>query len=171
MSHKNRRHGMSRTPIHNLWWAMMTRCYNSNCPAFVDYGGRGIVVCERWHRFENFYADMGERPDGRSLDRIDNDGPYCPENCQWAKATTQGRNQRGRTEYSAFGRSLLLVEWSELLGIPIATLWARIHKLGWPIERALSAPLRADKRRNDDTIKLLTKWLGADPQMLVQEAA
>jgi hypothetical protein len=172
MSHKNRRHGLSRTRIHNLWWAMITRCTNPNSHAFKDYGGRGIKVCDRWRTFENFYADMGERPDGKSLDRINNDGDYEPENCRWATHSEQHSNRRSCHRLEAFGRNLTLTEWSVTTGVPVGTLWARICKLGWPATKALSMPLRKDRRRAaDDTIRLLTEALGADPEMLTQEAA
>lgn len=147
---KNKRHGMSRTPIHNLWWGMIMRCEHESCTSYRDYGGRGIYVCDRWKTFENFYADMGERPDGLTLDRIDNDGPYSPENCRWTSWSEQARNQRRRVEYTAFGKSLLVVEWAELTGIPYNTLHARINKLGWPVEKALSQPVALRPSRSRD---------------------
>lgn len=98
------RHGKSRTKIHYVWMAMMNRCYRSNMPNYHRYGGRGIKVCERWHKFENFYADMGDPPLGSgsaarpnlTLDRINNDGDYSLENCRWTDYKTQAKNSIGR---------------------------------------------------------------------------
>lgn len=87
-------HGMFGRPIYRLWAAMIARCENKKVACYPRYGGRGIRVCPEWHSFEAFYADMGERPPGKSLDRIDNDGPYCKANCRWATATEQALNTR-----------------------------------------------------------------------------
>lgn len=88
-------HGMAGTRIYNIWADMVGRCTRPTHIRYADYGGRGITVCDRWRDFANFYADMDERPEGRSLDRIDNDLGYSPQNCRWATASEQASNKRG----------------------------------------------------------------------------
>jgi hypothetical protein len=105
------RHGRYGTPEYHVWDAMLRRCTNPAHPGYVDYGGRGITVCERWRSFENFYADMGPRPSSKhSLDRVNNDAGYEKSNCRWATASQQGFNKRTaarvRSDRASFNRLL-----------------------------------------------------------------
>lgn len=88
------RHGQFGTAVHRTWTAMIARCTNPRRDNYKHYGGRGIKVCERWMKFENFYADMGDRPEGKTIDRKDVNGDYCPENCKWSTQSQQNMNRR-----------------------------------------------------------------------------
>lgn len=135
----NLKHGQSVTREYQCWNSMMGRCYNSNNKRYKNYGGRGIKVCDRWHTFENFYEDMGKRPKGLTLDRRDNSGDYCPENCRWATYTEQANNKRNSVWKEYRGETRTVAQWGRVLGIPKATLWDRLYN-GWSIERAFSTP-------------------------------
>lgn len=131
-----RTHGMRKTPVWGVWWQMIQRCRNERHPAFKDYGARGIRVCERWQRFENFYADMGPRPDGLTLERVDNDGNYEPGNCKWASRVEQHRNRRSTHFIEWNGERLPISVWDERLGYSKGTLAKRLRN-GWTLEHAM----------------------------------
>jgi hypothetical protein len=140
--------GYYRTPTHNTWRSILSRCYDPSQDSFKYYGGRSdgaIEVCERWvgeSGFLHFLADMGERPDGHTIDRIDVNGPYSPENCRWSDAKTQSRNRRCITKIEFNGVSLTLPEWSLKIDVPYYTLYARIRNPAWTLEQALTTPLK-----------------------------
>lgn len=129
-----------RTPTFFSWDNMIQRCTNPRSPSWPRYGGRGIAVCDEWRSFARFLADMGERPDGRQLGRIDTYGPYANGNCRWATSTENVRNRRNTKLLFFEGETLPVAEWSERTGIPYETLRQRVDA-GWSARRALSAPL------------------------------
>jgi len=122
---------------------MKQRCLCPNDPFYERYGGRGIEVCKRWKdSFENFYEDMGPRPVGHVLDRLDNDGNYEPNNCRWVTESMNQRNRSTNRLLTFRGKTVTLVEWAEELGFNVNTLTTRLNKLGWSVERALTEPKR-----------------------------
>lgn len=131
-------HGLSKTTEYRTWNAMLQRCQNPKNTAFNRYGGRGIIVCDRWQLFENFYADMGPRPSPKhSIDRINNDGDYEPDNCRWATPHEQARNKRGNYLVEWRGEIKCLTEWSEVVGLTCDTIKRRLDS-GWSVERVMT---------------------------------
>ena len=134
--------GVRRSPTYECWNSMRNRCKYPSHISYKRYGALGIKVCERWDGrggFANFLADMGERPEGMTLDRIDGKKDYSPDNCRWATMSTQLRNRASLKRYTAFGKSQLIIEWCEEYGAPVQLVHGRI-KNGWPLERALTTP-------------------------------
>lgn len=121
-------HGMSKTPIYAIWHSMVDRCHLSSSHAYDRYGARGIKVCARWRDFENFYADMGNRPEGMSLERIDNDGDYSPDNVKWATQKEQANNRRCNVKYQYGDEELTLAQWADRGMVCIGTLWSRLQR-------------------------------------------
>lgn len=129
-------HGRSYSPIYRSWASMKQRCINPLTPAYKNYGGRGISICERWLLFENFLTDMGERPRGYWLDRIDVDGNYELKNCRWATATEQARNRRTTVRLEFQGKTQSIADWADELGINYETLYQRIRVRKMSVEKA-----------------------------------
>jgi hypothetical protein len=131
------KHGLYGSPEYKVWGEMMQRCYNPNYKDFSDWGGRGIKVCPRWHKFENFYKDMGPRPSkNHSLDRIDNDGDYSPENCRWATWKEQTRNKRNNVWIEYKGKKYIQADLVKLVGVSEQTI-RNCRKRGESIEHCL----------------------------------
>jgi hypothetical protein len=138
----NLRHGLSRHPLVPTWRAMKERCQRTDHTAYARYGGRGIKVCERWQSIENFVADNEHLAlPGLTLDRRDNDGDYCPENCRWVTRRTQSNNRSDCVYIEHSGRRMTCAEWARELGTSEVNLRNRI-RAGWPAEKALSHPVR-----------------------------
>lgn len=139
------KHGFARrgrqASTYRIWKGMKQRCENPNNPDFHLYGGRGIRICKRWKLFEKFYDDMGDKPVGCSLDRIDCNGGYKPSNCRWADPKTQARNKRFSKMYTLNGVVAIVSEHCERLGLPYGTIRDRLFS-GWSIHRALTEPIR-----------------------------
>jgi len=135
------RHGCSEgSPAYKTWAGMIQRCTNKNQRSYKDYGGRGITVCERWLKFKNFYADMGERPSKEhSIDRIDVNGNYEPGNCRWATQAEQHANKTNNARWEFRGQVKCAFEWAAELGISIRTIRSRL-RYGWTLEQALATP-------------------------------
>ena len=122
-----KRHGKSHTKIHNTWMDMKKRCFNKNSTGYEWYGGRGITVCGRWMKFENFYADMGDPAEGMSLDRIDYNGNYEPGNCRWATDEQQMNNTSKNRFIEMDGKRQTISQWAREIGIGVGTISWRLR--------------------------------------------
>ena len=135
-------HGKSKTRAYSVWAAMVQRTTNPNYHKWCDYGGRGIGVSPDWRSFEKFYSDMGDPPEGLTLERKDNSLGYSAANCIWATPSAQGCNRRSTVKLTFNGATLSVAAWARQLGMSPHTLANRI-RLGWSVESALSRPVRA----------------------------
>ena len=133
-------HGMSKSPEFIAWRSMKNRCTNKQCKSFKNYGGRGIKVCDRWiESFQNFYDDMGQRPSKKhSIDRIDNDGDYTPENCRWTTDIKQNNNLRRNVYIECDGETKTIAEWSKFLNVPYFKIHYRLHN-GFDMEQVIKS--------------------------------
>ena len=137
--------GGKHTRTFRIWTNMLTRCQNPRASNYAYYGGRGIAVCERWLEFSAFLADMGECPDGQSIDRIDSNGNYEPANCRWATKQEQANNTRRSRILSIDGHSMTMAQASRAYGVSVGVIWARL-KLGWSDAQSVGADAAPPRR-------------------------
>ena len=135
-------HGKCDTKLYRTWTHMKDRCLNSNDKSYDDYGGRGIKIYGKWLEFKNFYkwAIKSGYGVGLTIERIDVNGNYCPENCTWATRKEQNNNKRDNVILEHKGKKKTLAEWADEIGMNYNTLYNRIYT-GWPVEKALTTPL------------------------------
>ena len=141
-------HGMYGTPTYKSWQAMRGRVQTPSKAKWYA----GVKVCDRWMVFENFYADMGERPTGTTLDRIDNANGYEPGNCRWATVIQQQSNKRSNVMLELNGKRQCVAHWARELGIPKPRIHNRI-KRGWPVEKILSTAMFHEQKGRRKAVK------------------
>lgn len=143
-------HGFSRANMmseRKTWENMIARCYYPKHRSYWAYGAKGVTVCAQWREsFEQFVRDMGRRPVGCTIDRIDSSGDYTPENCRWATMAMQANNKRSNRLLTHDGQTMTVSQWAQHVGIKVPTLFARL-KLGWSVHRALTEPVKAQATR------------------------
>lgn len=143
------KHNMSHTPLYQKWASIKRRCYTPSVKSYKDYGGRGIKMCEEWkNSFESFmqWALQSGYSDGLTIERKDNNGNYCPENCMWIPFNEQQKNRRMCQFISYKGETKTLTDWCKTFNIPYKRVHNRIHNLGWSFERAISEQTHTEKR-------------------------
>lgn len=127
---------------YKIWAMMKGRCLNPNSKVYKWYGGRGIKVCERWLDFKNFRDDMGYKPEGEySIDRIDNNGDYCPENCRWVTVDIQANNKQNSVRIKYEGKQYSIKQLATMFNMKPRTLSSRLFEYGWKLEIALNSPV------------------------------
>ena len=154
IKHGHSKHG-HESLTYKTWSAVIQRCTNPNASHYEYYGGRGITVCERWKIFINFLEDMGERPAGSTIDRINTNGNYEPSNCRWATKSQQERNMRNSRLLTAFGKTMALADWADTIGMNRTSLHARLRR-GFSVERALTQKVkRLPKHGSDEVVEVI----------------
>lgn len=136
----NTKHGEAHSRLHHIWSSMKGRCHNPKSHAFEHYGARGIIVCDEWQEYTNFrdWAIANGYTEGLSLDRIDNDKGYSPDNCRWTTMKEQSNNRRSNHVITFEGETHTLEEWAKIKGLKYGTLSSRINRYHWSIEKALA---------------------------------
>ena len=145
-------HGGSYTRLYRIWCAMKSRCYNPNRAGFHRYGQRGICVCNEWQTFGGFreWAMSSGYQDDLTLDRENNDGNYCPDNCRWITLKEQQNNRCDTIHIQHNGETHTLSEWAEITGIPRTALWKRIYQRKLTVEEALTMPLQKTNTKKEN---------------------
>lgn len=144
----NTKHREAGTRLYRKWISILRRCENPKCPYYKNYGARGITVCDEWHDYLIFKKWVEEtQPSGDfTIDRIDNNKGYSPENCRWANSKTQANNRRNNVLIDYQGETHNLTEWSEILGFNYKNVHNRMYRLGWSFEKSISVPIDIKKR-------------------------
>lgn len=150
---------INKHPLYPVWHEIFTRCYNKNSKDYKYYGKKGVTVCDRWsikggQGFRNFVKDMGERPNGYTLDRIDRNKNYCPENCRWATPLEQAKNRGIATSITYNGETLSVTEWAERLKVNREVLYHRLNYFGWDAKRTLETPISTTPSKRGPKIKV-----------------
>lgn len=148
IAQRNKTHGMTESRLYNIWHGIKARCYRPQSNQFYRYGARGISMCPEWRDdFSTFaeWALSNGYSDNLSIDRIDNDGIYCPSNCRWVDVKTQCNNKSTNRLLTANGETHTVSEWSAILGINDSTLCARLDR-GWSEEKTINTPLKIYRR-------------------------
>lgn len=145
----NRTHGESKTALYKVWKTMRARCYNTNDDSYHNYGGRGIGVCDEWRsNFVPFrdWAKANGYASGLTIERVNNNKGYSPENCVWTTRLVQCNNTRRNEKIEYMGELKTFAQWQRELGFHSGAVYARIHKLGWSIEEAFEIPLKRESK-------------------------
>jgi hypothetical protein len=167
--HFKKKHGYAHpgSKAYQTWFSMLARCNRESHKSFPRYGGRGIRVCEEWTDFESFLKDMGDRPDGFSIGRIDNNKGYFKENCRWETMKEQQNNRVSNRVICAFGITKTLTQWADEFGIKSCTISRRIDVYGWDLESAIKTPVGARTRWTSEKRKVpgktYHKYFGVAP--------
>lgn len=141
----NYKHGISQTRIQNIYNGLKARCYNKNNPRYKSYGYRGVQICDEWLKsVKNFYdwAMSNGYKDDLTIDRIDNNGDYCPENCRWVNLQEQNRNTSRNRLFTMNGKTQCVTDWAKVLGLNPVTVLGRINRGKWSVEKALTTPVK-----------------------------
>jgi len=137
-------HGQAKSPEWNTWMEIKRRCFNAKCKSYKYYGGKGIKVCDEWvNNYEQFFKDMGKKPfNNYSIDRIDSDKNYSPDNCRWADISTQSNNRGSNRLLTYKNKTLTMAQWAKKIGINYDTLRSRLDRSKWPLNKALEVKIK-----------------------------